>query len=541
MDREINFNSIRALDKQIEEYEKAIIRLKRTRNSLLNVSTLLPPEILGSIFRWNVIPNGTFDGLLKGSYNFLLVCHHWFEVASRAPGLWCFWGNSIQDWARRHVRCGTGPLDLVLEVGANHELDDELRSALQDRATQDTIRRIHLSGYKAGRLLNSVISSIVAEGEETRLNSIESFIVWNMGWNHTVDVSDFFSRYHLPKLRCLRLYRCGISSWDLLESRITALTTLELSGNTPSPIPTLSQLLSILSFNPLLQDLKLSYSSTPHVVDGESSFPPVPLRHLEKLRFSNGFHHVFSLLNRLELPDRMDSIELSLHNCSPSDILQTIRPYLGDRVRRRGKFPGGGLALWADRNPDGFHIRVGDACKCDDPDGAVQFIIVDAFMDWTPGKEEAERIGFGLITCIPRDEVGRLWTNLPILRSEELCIEMCHLTCIRLVEVDLSMFFAEPEDRGPHASKDLLRSLDSIWMTRPILSGGDWSPLTNFLSHRATIGNQISLLNFRGRPHMDEDVVESIKRAVEVFEDDGTDESESSDEGDSDEDSDEDD
>ena len=507
---------------------------------MLNVSTLLPPEILGNIFHWNIIPSGEFGGLLKGSYNFLLVCHHWFEVASRAPGLWCSWGNSIRDWARRHALCGTGPLDLVLVENTNHELDDELRDALQDHATRDTIRRVHLSGYKAERLLDSVISSIVAEGEETRSNSVESFIVWNVGWDYIVDVSDFFSRYHLPNLRRLRLYSCGISSWDLLESRTTALTTLELSGHTPSPIPTLSQLLSILSFNPLLRDLKLSYSLAPHVVDGESSFPPVPLRHLEKLHFSNGFHHVFSLLNRLELPDRMDSIKLSLHNCSPSDILQTIGPYLRDRVRRRGKFPGGGLALWAERSPDGFHIRAGDARKCDDPAGAVQFITIGAFLDWTPGTERAERIAFGLITCIPRDEVGHLWTNLPILRSEEMCIEMCNLACIRLVEVELSTLFAEPDGRGPHASKDLLRSLDSIWMTRPILSGGDWSPLTNFLSRRAAVGNRICLLRFIGRPHMDEDVVESIKRAVEAFEDDGTDEDESSDEEDGDEDSDED-
>ena len=188
---------------------------------MLNVSTLLPPEILGNIFHWNVIPSGEFGGLLKGSYNFLLVCHHWFEVASRAPGLWCSWGNSIRDWARRHARCGTGPLDLVLVENTNHELDDELRDALQDRATRDTIRRVHLSGYKAERLLDSVISSIVAEGEETRSNSVESFIVWNVGWDYIVDVSDFFSRYHLPNLQCLRLYGCGISSWDLLESRIT--------------------------------------------------------------------------------------------------------------------------------------------------------------------------------------------------------------------------------------------------------------------------------------------------------------------------------
>ena len=85
MDREINLGSIRALDEQIEEHERAIIQHKRTQNSLLNVSTLLPPEILGNIFRWNVIPDGDFGGLSEDSYNFLLVCRHWFEVASRTP------------------------------------------------------------------------------------------------------------------------------------------------------------------------------------------------------------------------------------------------------------------------------------------------------------------------------------------------------------------------------------------------------------------------------------------------------------------------
>ena len=68
MGREINLDSIRVLDKKIEEYERAIVKLKRTRNSLLSVMTL-PPEILGSIFHWSVIPDGDFGGLSKGSYN----------------------------------------------------------------------------------------------------------------------------------------------------------------------------------------------------------------------------------------------------------------------------------------------------------------------------------------------------------------------------------------------------------------------------------------------------------------------------------------
>ena len=87
MDQEINLNSIRALEKQIQEHERAIIQLKRARNSLLNVSTLLPPEILGRIFCWNVVRDGYFGGLPKASHNFLLVCHHWFQVASGTPGL----------------------------------------------------------------------------------------------------------------------------------------------------------------------------------------------------------------------------------------------------------------------------------------------------------------------------------------------------------------------------------------------------------------------------------------------------------------------
>ena len=85
--REPNIHSIRALDKQIEEGRGDMVKLRRTRNSLLNISTCVPPEILGEIFVWSLAREaGTslhsqhFEGLRRGSYNFLLVCHHWFEV-----------------------------------------------------------------------------------------------------------------------------------------------------------------------------------------------------------------------------------------------------------------------------------------------------------------------------------------------------------------------------------------------------------------------------------------------------------------------------
>ena len=509
MDRELNLDSIRALEKQIQEHERILIKLKRARNSLLNVSTRLPPEVLGSIFRWNVIPDGDFGGLRKGSYNFLLVCHHWFEVASATPELWGFWGNSIQDWMHRHTCCSTAPLDLVLDQNANQDLDDTIRDALQDRAARDTIRRVHLNSIDTATLLSSIISSIVTKGEEIRSISVESFILWNRG-GPSVDISDFFSRYHLPKLQRLDLSGFSISSWDLLGSRTTSLTTLYLAGARQSPLPTVSQMLSILSANPNLQSLTLSQDLVPDV-DGDRSSPQIQLRHLKRLHLTSNLRCAFGLLNRLGFPDRMDSIYLSLSECSPSDLLQILGPYLGNLIRRRS--PDG---LWLSVNPGpNFFIEVGDACGGDMT--REEFVMVEGIMIVPPG-EEADKLWFDTITHIPPEEIVSLTMPLPILRSEELCVRMRNLIHLRLKLVDLSTWFVEPDIHEPHVFEDLLPRLRSISIFKPHLSGGDWSPLTNFLTRRAAAGNRISSLKLGYHPPMDEDVAEDIRLAVEIFE-----------------------
>ena len=65
--REINIDRIHDLEKQVGEGAGDIVKLKRARNSLLNISTIvpprvvtglrIPPEILGFVFHWNVIPD----------------------------------------------------------------------------------------------------------------------------------------------------------------------------------------------------------------------------------------------------------------------------------------------------------------------------------------------------------------------------------------------------------------------------------------------------------------------------------------------------
>ena len=150
MDCESNIDSIRTLDEQIKEQENVLTKLKRARNSLLSVSKL-PPEVLGCIFSWNVTRKGDFGGLEERSHNFLLVCHHWSEVASQTQDLWGFWGNDLQDWSRWCRRFGTAPLDLILGGDGDDDIVcfGDPYEVLEDRAASDTIRRVHLGASDA--------------------------------------------------------------------------------------------------------------------------------------------------------------------------------------------------------------------------------------------------------------------------------------------------------------------------------------------------------------------------------------------------------
>jgi hypothetical protein len=214
----------------------------------------------------------------------------------------------------------------------------------------------------------------------------------------------------------------------------------------------------------------------------------------------------------------MNSLELSLSECPPPDVPQILGPYLRDRVRRRSP---DGLGLLVYPTLTVFHIQAGDAHEGDDLTEVEWFMTVRGKTTMTLGGESADKLCFDIIAHIPQEEVVDLTTTLPILRSEELCIQMCNLTCLHLEEVRLS-WFAVPDVREPHIFKDLLPRLRSISMIGSRL-GGDWSSFTDFLTRRAAVGNRISSLRLCGYPHMGGDVVESVKRAVDVFEDEGSD------------------
>lgn len=279
---EANIDSIRALEDQIREHEMAIIKLKRARNSLLNVSRL-PPEILGDVFRRNVTIEGDFGKLEEGSYNFLFVCHHWFEVASCTPELWSSWGGSLQDWKNRHMQYPNAPLDLMLKGGRGF-LDDSVRDALRDRAARDTVRRVHLNAVDS-EILKSILSLLSNPLlGEIRSSSVESIVLEDNSGDRSADVSNFFAHYRFPKLQCLKLSNCTISSWDIVvaTSQTSALTTLCLDFELLQPVLTTPQLLSILDSNPALREISLYECAIPDA-NGDQTSVRMPLRNLREL------------------------------------------------------------------------------------------------------------------------------------------------------------------------------------------------------------------------------------------------------------------
>ena len=505
MGREINLDSILALDAEI-------IRLKRTRNSLLNIARI-PPEILGHIFCFNIMEPGDPDlaGIPEGSYNFLLVCHHWFQVGLRTPELWTSWGNKLKDWKRRYHCSGISALDLILD-GWNNQgrvLNEALQDALRDRAARDVIRKVHLKGEDT-ELLATIISALIPEGEDVRTSSIESIVLSN------VDVSVLFARHRFPKLHNLHLSgNFKILSWDHLESTTTALTSLSLDFNDVLPssaIPTMSQICSFLASNPNLRSLTLSTSPI-NDDGGDGPRLQLPLRYISLL---GPFHRVFRILHRLELPERVDYEDIMLYDCTPQEVLEVIGPHIRDYLRRDPRF---GDRLWMLVSSTVYYITfhasvVGVGCHGPDrvrrhgpPYG--KFMVV---LSQPISHHARERLCTDVLALLPQESIVSFDTDLSV--TEEILVTMPNLEALYLTSPAVSDRFLLPDPDGPNAHKKLLPSLQRLCLRNAEAVDGDWEPLVNYLAHQ-TSGNQVVSLSVFGGIRICSEVIEQIDGLVE--------------------------
>ena len=516
MGPEINIDSILALEKQIEEGAEDVIRLKCARNSLLNISARVPPEILGHIFCWSVTIIEDFGGLRKGSYNFLLVCHHWFQVAFDTPGLWAFWGNSLKQWSQRYRRSGTAPLDLVLN-GRGHMRDENaipfdgpLRDALQDHAARDSIRSVHLRGsvWSTGPL-RSIISSLTPEGEGIRCSSIESL---RLEYTY-LDVSNFLTRHRFPKLRTLRLLNARFSSWDDLKLQAASLTTLSLETTESLTTP---QLFSTLASYPCLQNLSLYEATIPHDLDDGSTLR-APLRHLKKLHLLGHCRHIFQLLDRLECSDMLDSVDLRLYECVGRETVEFLEQYLQDRIRRDDRFQGR-LGIYVSSVPDSISFGVNIVGKFDIttmlPGRGYPSVSFTAQYRDTPPRVVGEELCTKLIALTPRERVVEFVGELSPHTTRDLFVIMPNIENLSLKGSEVSGVFLHPD---PLHTKLLpsLRRLRLHYSTSQ--NDDDWAPLIAYLTHQTSGGQAISLRIRGRRDPVPPEVTREIKGLVGEF------------------------
>jgi hypothetical protein len=517
MSREINIDSILAVERRIAEKVAETAQLRRSRNSLLNIARV-PPEILGYIFRMCVIlkpawdGDTRFDGIQAGSYDFFLVCHHWYEVAHHTPELWSFWGRNLVDWKRRCLHFETSPLDLVLDEGEGPfgTFDQTLGKALETRAARNLIRKVHLR-YRDPDLLTSIISSLTPKDEGIRPSNIESIVL------DRVHIANFLARRDLHKLRCLSISECPGLALDHLKSHTTALTDLSLRDNMASPwsIPTTSQILSLLASNPNIQAIALCLLVINDDVGSGYRFQ-VPLRHLKRFALTMGSPQALAILQRLEFPE-IDRMDVCFQGCTLEGVRRVIRPYIRDRLQCDPKSKGR-LGVSVSSGFGRIQIRASVAGYPNRTrDQGLPYATFTMILPQYPLREELDKLCIDILTLLPREHIVYLETNLPTSGMEELLVTAPNIEALCLVDAVLSDQFLLPRPRGPNAHKKLLPSLRWLYLEGAEAENEDWEFMVRYLTHQTSGGRPISLSVFGQGVHIHSEEQEQIRGLVDSF------------------------
>jgi len=272
----------------------------------------------------------------------------------------------------------------------------------------------------------------------------------------------------------------------------------------------------LLASNPNLRSLTLS--ALP--IDDDGGGNPrlqLPLHHLEHISLSGTFHHVFPIIHRLELPEGVDSGEITLHDCTPQGVLEVIGPYIRDYLRRDPRFRDSlGMFVSSTSNCISFHASVAGVGCCGPnqlpqhgpPCGTFRAVLSQPIL-----RHVAKILCTDVLALLPQESIVGFETDLSV--TEEVVVAMPNLKVLHLVSPVVSDRFLLPDPDGPNVYKKLLPSLRRLYLEDVEAVDYNWDPLVSYLIRQTPGGRAISLNVFGEGVHICLEVIERIEGLVE--------------------------
>lgn len=247
---------------------------------------------------------------------------------------------------------------------------------------------------------------------------------------------------------------------------------------------------------------------------------PVPLRHLEKLTLTGEFRHVFPILHRLELPERVDDAKLEFYGCLSQEVGDTIMPYIRDYIRRDPRFEDRlGIFLSYDNDRLSLQASVIGVGYCGPnrlPQQGPPFVTFSAASVGFRLEEQA-KLCTDVVALLPQENVVYLKTNLWETVIRKMIPAMPNLEALHLVKALVHPEFLLPDPNGPSPHTKLFPSLQRLYLEDSQAEFCEWWPLSRYATHQTSGNHPFSLILLGEHMHICSGLAAAIGGLVEEF------------------------
>ena len=226
--------------------------------------------------------------------------------------------------------------------------------------------------------------------------------------------------------------------------------------------------------------------------------------------------HVFSILHRLELPERVDHTRLEFHDHTLNEVKEVTAPHIRDYLRRDPRFED---RLGVSIEVSNDHILLGVSVigvRYHGPDRLPQQAPPHTFFMMLLAPDESEKSCIDILALLPQERIVYFETNLSITVTKEVVVAMPNLKTLYLINATVSAGFLLPNLDGPNAHTKLLPSLRRLYLRDAGVGVlRDWSPLVRFVTHQASGDHPFSLVLIGEYTHICSGAAGEIEGLVE--------------------------